>query len=175
MSIQAAIDAEPSFSMGRYTLEEAAQAIAEGTGESKELLEERIENAFAEHLIPVYAPGSKIDYQPTIIRDFYEVAYWNDLNQWLETYLPLLDFRFPKPPKLKNKITLRVEEIRIAARDHFDDPMSIPIGGKSTLRDKLCSNHPQLFTKSTFDQAWKVAGKENLVQMENKEQFINPK
>ena len=40
MSIQAAIDAEPSFSMGRYTLKEAAQAIAKGTGESKDLLEE---------------------------------------------------------------------------------------------------------------------------------------
>ena len=101
MSIQAAIDAEPSFSMGRYTLKEAAQAIAKGTGENKELLEEKIKKAFADRLIP--------------------------------------------------------------------------IGGTSMLREQLCSSHPQLFNKVTFDDAWKVARKENVVKMENNEQYINPK
>jgi hypothetical protein len=94
---------------GRYTLEEAAIEILKGSGEIngmelKVVREERIntvvkrlKEAVANGSLTVYDPGSNIPRQPKIVREFFEVAHWDDLNQWLETSLPRINWEFPKP------------------------------------------------------------------------------
>jgi len=81
----------------RYKLKNAAQAIVAATGESNKVLKDMLKQAVREGLLSVYRPGSSIDRLPLPVRLFWDEAYWNDLNRWLETCLPHLDFRFPNP------------------------------------------------------------------------------
>ena len=92
---------------GRYQLQEAANAIAanvvNGTFEAraKELLAALIDAARADTL-PTYEPGKTALYRHADgarheVRSFYEEAYWNDLNQWIEKNEQRVDFRFGNP------------------------------------------------------------------------------
>ena len=77
----------------------------------------------------------------------------------------------PSNLPVKNKVSLRVEEIYNAAKEKFDNPLNIPYRGKTELREMLCDKMPNLFTTSTFDSAWKEARRENLVEVENSSQY----
>ena len=184
---------EPSEITGRYTLEIAAKTMAQFTGEVEGRIYESLEQAVLDGSLPVYPPGSKIKYQPKIIGAFYEETHWDDLNKWLKVCHPRIVWSFPKPTdhkktldfdnhtekpsdgSNKSKIEERAEIIGQAAKDKFDDPLKIPIGGKKELSNELCGNRPKLFTPSTFDAAWKAAKKNGLVEMEDVEQFKNAK
>jgi hypothetical protein len=84
---------------GRYTLNEAAKEIAD-TGERLKPLSEKLCDAAQRGELPTYAPGESVRYvyvggrRP---RSYYEEAYWDDLNAWLERNEPRVVFRFAKP------------------------------------------------------------------------------
>lgn len=173
--------AELSINSGRYKLEDAAKTIGKATGESETMFLERFEKAVADKSLPVFWPGSKVRHESLTVREWYDEAYWDDLNSCLEILFPRLDWRFPEPhnnaekastdqPSI-NKSDLRVKEIGKAAKERFDNPLSIPYGGKSILRNSLCDLIPNLFTKDTFNKAWIEAKKMNLVEVENVEQY----
>ena len=66
--------------------------------------------------------------------------------------------------KSDSRIDQRVQDIARIATIWFIDPMNIPDGGKTRLRDTLCDQNLDLFTStSTFDKAWQKAIKANLV------------
>ena len=86
---------------GRYTLEEAAREIAVNSGaDEKDILGGLIEAATAGGL-PVYRPGKQQRYRPQVVRGFYEEAYWDDLNQWLNDNEKRICWRFSEPDKVK--------------------------------------------------------------------------
>ncbi|MFL9954422.1 hypothetical protein PQR21_23675 [Paraburkholderia nemoris] len=92
---------------GRYTLGEAAQAIA-GTGERFEALEAKLGGAAERGDLPVHGPGERARYQYINgkgARPFYEEAHWDDLNAWLEKNEPRIMFRFPAPTATKAEPT----------------------------------------------------------------------
>lgn len=71
----------------------------------------------------------------------------------------------------KSKTKLRAKEIGNVAKEQFNNPLSIPYGGKAKLRQLLCHEQPKLFTNSTFDKAWSKAKELGLVEVENVEQY----
>jgi len=173
---------------GRYTLEEAAIKISTETGQSEsEILESLLEAVRQDDLV-VYKPGSDVIYKPATVRGFYEEIYWDDLNNWMRTYLPRLNFSFPKPASGVDRVSTdrshnssqeninlidqRAEKIVSTAKERFTNPLKIPDRGKSDIRNHLCSEGSKLFTKSTFDAAWKEARKKNLVKMQNHDDYI---
>ncbi len=88
---------------GRYTLEEAANELEKHTGESAEIILPLLAKSAKTGDLAVYLPGSNVpisygeNNHPTRVREFYEEAYWNDLNKWLIKTLPKLDWEFPAP------------------------------------------------------------------------------
>lgn len=90
---------------GRYTLAQAADLMdAEGSERYEHILE-RLKQAARNGELPMYEPGrnQRLQYRDsrlaTAVRDFYEEAYWNDLNTWLETFDQRIPWRFPDPSK----------------------------------------------------------------------------
>ncbi|WP_147309255.1 hypothetical protein [Cupriavidus taiwanensis] len=84
---------------GRYTLREAAEAIA-ASGERVEPMLEKLLAAAESASLAVYGPGENARYQygpRTPVRSYYEEAYWCDLNAWLDSNEPRIAFRFPAP------------------------------------------------------------------------------
>lgn len=89
---------------GRYTMQEAAHLIAAGTNEHENLILGKLERAAKEHELITCGPGQNAsrEYgkergQSSEVRNFYEEAFWDDLNQWLEKYERRISFRFPPP------------------------------------------------------------------------------
>jgi len=98
-SEQVARQADERRALGRYTLNEAAKAIA-ASGERFEALLEKLCGAAQRGDLPMHAPGERARYEYTNgkqVRPFYEEAYWNDLDTWLERFEPRVTFRFPVP------------------------------------------------------------------------------
>lgn len=93
---------------GRYTLEEAAEQLA-AAGESYSTMLAGLKKtaamkAGARGSLPMHEPGreARISYgtgdgEVSRVREFFEHAYWSDLNQWLEENEPRITFRFPSP------------------------------------------------------------------------------
>lgn len=92
---------------GRYTLEEAISFL-----ESPLVLIEdeaefydrdiggKLRAAVISGVLPVYWPGKNIRYvydpsTPFCIREYFEEAYWYDLNKWLADELPKVNLSFP--------------------------------------------------------------------------------
>ncbi len=108
---------ERKAKLGRYTLEEASELIAEGWVTDEDEADEPIINCFTitpmlmdaafKRLLPVYLPGSDVPYEyggpEPRAREYFEEAYWYDLNQWLKEYLPLAKFSFPDPSHSSNE------------------------------------------------------------------------
>lgn len=69
--------------LGRYTLQEAAALIAQEIGEPAALIEQKLMQGVKDAALIVYAPGSQVRYQSLTVRRFYEEAYWDGLNEWL--------------------------------------------------------------------------------------------
>lgn len=82
---------------GRYTLEEAASMLAEHAGMRFESALSKLIEAVEREELPVYEPGRNETYQPKTVREFYEEAYWNDLNAWLKLKEPRIGYEFPEP------------------------------------------------------------------------------
>lgn len=84
---------------GRYTLEEAAEAIAASGERAKPMLEKLLAAANAGTL-PVYGPGESARYQcapDKPVRPYYQEAHWADLNKWRAMHEPRIKFCFPAP------------------------------------------------------------------------------
>lgn len=75
----------------------------------------------------------------------------------------------PKPRRAQ-----QIEAILAAIATLGYDPLSIPDGGKTAIR-QACLAQPSLFTDSAFDHAWKEAAKQARVRMANHEKFAPPK
>lgn len=86
---------------GRYTLREAAQAIA-NAGERFEAMEKRLCCAAEAGDLSMYGPGELARYQylnGKRARPEYEETYWSDLNKWLAKHEPRISYRFPIPKR----------------------------------------------------------------------------
>ena len=155
---------------GRYTLEEAAAAIADGSGERRDLLLNSLKQDVANGSLAVYEPGNRQSYQSSVVREFYEEAYWDDLNQWLEVHQKRIDWRFPAPSLSeatanrrteKSKLRQRKQEKKIlnAITELGYEPSKLPEreqgkdGVKALVRARLAND--ELFDGRTiFDKAW---------------------
>ncbi|CAJ4043437.1 Uncharacterised protein [Burkholderia pseudomallei] len=82
---------------GRYTIREAAKAVADNTGERYSDVLDKLKAARASGALQTYEPGRNVRYMSSTVRDFYEEAYWDDLNSWLEKHEARITFRFPQP------------------------------------------------------------------------------
>jgi len=94
---------------GRYTINEAAQEIA-GAGERLDPLVEKLVVAAASVDIRMYGPGEQARYEyrnGRQVRPFYEEAYWDDLNRWLDENEKRVTFRFPKPDTQNAEFSLK--------------------------------------------------------------------
>lgn len=83
---------------GRYTLQEAADALEQHTGTAAKDWLVKLEQAVPNDHLPVYRPGEQARYRPKTVRPFYEEAYWDDLNAWLKAHEPRVKFRLAEPP-----------------------------------------------------------------------------
>ncbi len=83
--------------MGRCTLNEAAAMISEGADERADGMLKKLMQAVRDGTLPVYEPGKLARYKPDTVREYYEEAYWNDLNAWLITGEPRIKYRFRNP------------------------------------------------------------------------------
>jgi len=117
---------------GRYTLNEAADAIAT-SGERAESILKKLLAAAESGTLPMHGPGESAKYQYAAgnrARPSYEEAYWDDLNEWLTKYEPRVQFRFPDPkPSEEGEATeplIPVEDaIRDIARERWPDSSRI--------------------------------------------------
>lgn len=168
---------------GRFTLHEAAQAIA-ATGERLKPLEAKLRAAAENGDLPVYGPGELARYRygggaPT--HSYYEEAYWDDLNSWLEQKEPRITYRFSKPAAAKSEgaptinahghVTLRSEvatstqpvsrhrsqeaEILRVIRELGYDPSALPRRkpGRPWVKSEVKTKLPQ-YTPKVFAHAW---------------------
>lgn len=88
---------------GRYTLEEAAMAVNKATGARAEEMLHKFMKAAEAGALATYEPGKDSRYIygegfASRVRDFYEEAYWDDLNVWLGANERRIKFEFPVPP-----------------------------------------------------------------------------
>jgi hypothetical protein len=81
----------------RYTLEQAALALHLHAGERYEAMLNRLTDAVKTGALPVYERGKNARYFSPTVREWYEQAFWNDLNSWLAENEPRLEWRFPIP------------------------------------------------------------------------------
>ncbi len=102
--------AERKKCLGRYKLREAADAISNATGERAVSLCEKLKMAALSGDLPVYEPGKFARYTyggkggAKAVSEYYEEAYWDDLNAWLSINEPRLfaSFKFPQPVGAEN-------------------------------------------------------------------------
>lgn len=88
---------------GRYTLEEAANALEQNTGERADVMLKKLMVAAERGELPVYARGENARYlygpgYASCVREFYEEARWNELNDWLRKNEPYIKWSFPTSP-----------------------------------------------------------------------------
>ncbi|MEM5371634.1 hypothetical protein V4C53_37180 [Paraburkholderia azotifigens] len=88
---------EERHTAGRYTLQEAADALEQHTGATAKDWLVKLEQAVPNDHLPVYRPGELARYRPKTVRAYYDEAYWDDLNAWLRTNEPRVQFQFAQP------------------------------------------------------------------------------
>lgn len=132
---QASLNARRS--QGRYTLEEAALAIEEATGESAGEMLENLVTAARSGALCVYAPGKNARYLyktsgfQSHVREFYEEAFWNHLNDWLEKHEPRITWRFPDPSANADEVALTNHDAApnaLPKKDILSAPWPLPNG-----------------------------------------------
>lgn len=99
---------------GRYTLQEAAQLLGTEAGERVAVMLKKLMAAAEGGDLLVYAPGGNAKHEygkghAPCVRDFYEEAFWNDLNAWLEKYETRITWRFPDPKATSATVANRAE------------------------------------------------------------------
>jgi hypothetical protein len=87
---------------GRYTLEEAANEIAQKAGERADVMLGKLMKAAGRELL-VYLPGRNARYSygeggVMRVREDYEEAHASDMNKWLAEHEPRITFRFDEEP-----------------------------------------------------------------------------
>jgi hypothetical protein len=100
LDMQLARQRDVKSAAGRYTLEDAGEAMEREGGERKETIIEKLKTAAQAMQLPMYRPGglAQIVYSPEVpVRLFYEEAFWDDLNKWIAKYEPRIVYRFPDP------------------------------------------------------------------------------
>lgn len=94
---------EERIAQGRYTLEQAAELFEKESGERKAVVLRKLRDAAQNGDLPVYEPGHTVRYEygpgkdTEHLREFYEEAYWDDLNKWIGQTEPRCKFRFGEP------------------------------------------------------------------------------
>jgi len=86
----------------RYTLQEAADLIEQKTGEPADDMKINLMQAVIDNELPVYEPGRKTKYYCMIASEYYEEAYWDDLNDWLKKNEPRIGHIFADPPAISS-------------------------------------------------------------------------
>ncbi|MET3449726.1 hypothetical protein [Ralstonia sp. 1138] len=83
---------------GRYTLDEAAHAIAGARGPAKQIKLLLCQAAQSRKLV-VYAADDRTKFYPSTSRPAQgsHEAYWHELNRWIEKHMPGATYRLPAP------------------------------------------------------------------------------
>ncbi|MDA8120303.1 MAG: hypothetical protein M0Z85_09775 [Gammaproteobacteria bacterium] len=138
---------------GRYTLREAAEAFAENTGEQLRVMRDKLMAAVESGALRVYAPGSEISYRSETVRDFYEEAYWNDLNAWLADAEPRSSWRFPEPTIAMLARKQREQEAEHVAAGGFRAYVLKQEAVRTASEDRGYPVSPDAFTVKEYDSA----------------------
>ena len=170
---------EARRSMGRYSLEEAAQFVANNSNANARSIFTKLKKSAETGELTIHWPGSDEVYKPkpgnplsmnhTGLRGF-EEAYWSDLNAWLDINELRLDCRFPEPdalapaPKVAARLPVATQQndaILNWLKSKKYDPLKLPVppsgkaGVKKLCRDEICKNHKPLFSSlHVFNTAW---------------------
>ena len=102
------VDFNQLLAHGRYTLNDAAMAIAEGTNASAKDIVNKLCLAAKNETLKMFdrSTGARYLYGKNFnstVRDFYEVTTYLELNNWLSENEPLLNWRFPEPQSSDNR------------------------------------------------------------------------
>jgi hypothetical protein len=89
------------------------------------------------------------------------------LNAWWSEQLSDANGEEPDEATIEKRIK---EIVRVAKDELRFNPLEIPDGGKASIKENCLSN-ATLFTKATFDSAWKAARKRDLVKMKNHDKY----
>ena len=133
-------------SEGRYTLEEAAELLQKAGEDYHAMLSklERaavIQNTDDRKALTMHAPGrlASLEYgsekgQASRARPFYEHAFWDELNRWLERNEPRISYRFPNPAGQPREWDWMSDLAKLMAKDaHPSDYLA-----HCAKADKLC-------------------------------------
>ena len=110
---QAARRQEAKKVAGRYTLQEAVEALAANAGGQPKRWLRKLKGAVEAGELTVYQPGETDTYCPKTVREFWEEAYGSDLNTWLDAHEHRTDWRFP-PAYSPEFIKLRHDQAEAA-------------------------------------------------------------
>ncbi|MFM0192133.1 hypothetical protein PQQ65_03495 [Paraburkholderia strydomiana] len=171
---------EEKKAAGRYTLDEAAQLIAD-SGERIEVMQKKLCTAAQRGDLTTHAPGerSTLVYDShSLVHSWEDEAYWCDLNEWLSTNEPRITFRFAAPaghypnpaasptdpptdhaqfetpmPMLRQQH--QEDEILRAIRELGYEPTALPvrIPGKRWIKSEVRAKL-RSFTDRVFNHAW---------------------
>jgi len=159
---------------GRYTLEEAAEKLAAEAGERPEVILQKLKAAALNGSLPVHEPGRNARYeygpgQASQVHEFYEEAYWSDLNEWLNKHEPQIQFRFPistaeemltatsPPPVATPPLSRHVSQelaIMNAIRGLGFEPTQLPTPHTGKPGVKAAVKKGLNFSESVFQKAW---------------------
>lgn len=95
------------------------------------------------------------------------------LYGWASAVAPNFDFLQKEdvsPPRPVSRRDAQLEHIRHEIERAGYEPMAIPRGGKARIR-KNCLNHPDVFTDSGFDHAWRKGVAYGLFKMRDAEKY----
>lgn len=97
---------EAKRSAGRYTLDEAADALASEAGERRDLILAKLTAAVEEGTLPTHEPGHEAklvygagDGRMRRVRTFHDEVYADDLNRWLAEHELRVPYRFRSPKR----------------------------------------------------------------------------
>lgn len=106
---------------GRYTLEVAAELLEQSGQARATSILEKLKRAVKNRILPVHEPDPrKLErLESETVRDFYEVAMWENLNTWLAVNQPEITWRFPAPVSQKVGTGQTANETTQARKDRL--------------------------------------------------------
>lgn len=142
---------------GRYTLEEAALTIYDATGERADAMLKKLVQAASFGDLATYEPGKNARYVAEKVRDFYEEAYWSDLNVWLDAHEKRITWRFTDPSSTRPERAIAVA--RNTAAPDYDaklaalfDPVS-PAQLDAMFPDEKWNKYAERAARNELDKA----------------------
>ena len=140
----------------------------------------RIADAALNDELPMHLPGrnQRHDYGPaprraSAVRDFYEEAYWSDLNKWMATFEPHVEYQFQRPDEVSEvvviprrpKLTqLQDEAVLEALRLLGVDPLRLPRSASGFAGIRKQVSERVSMTPSTFKRTWQRLRSAGLIQ-----------